>query len=75
MPMDRVSAIYPAVPMSPTEVADRADNAERVCSPNKRAVDRIPILTSSVLSWRIRYSIAKRSADRWRISRNGDVMG
>lgn len=43
--------MYPAVPISPTEVADRADKTDRVCSPNKRAVERIPIFTSSVLSY------------------------
>jgi len=42
--------MYPAVPISPTEVTERADKTVRVCSPNKRAVDRIPIFTSSVLS-------------------------
>ena len=52
--------MYPAVPISPTEVTERADKADRVCSPNKRAVERIPIVTSSVLSWKIQHSIAKR---------------
>ena len=69
-PVSRVSVMYPAVPMSPTEVTERADKADRVCSPNKRAVDRIPIFTSSVLSWRIRYSIAEWSRD-WRGSSVG----
>ena len=66
--------MYPAVPISPTEVTERADKADRVCSPNKRAVERIPIVTSSVLSWKIQHSIAERNAAfgiAWGASRPG----
>ena len=51
--------MYPAVPISPTEVVERADKTDRVCWPNKRAVDLIPIFTSSVLSWKTQHYITE----------------
>ena len=48
--MCRVLAMYPAVPIGPMEAAERADRTNRECSPDKRAVDRIPTFTWSDLS-------------------------
>lgn len=37
--------------MSEREEAERAERMGRVCSPKRRAVERIPAVTSSDLSW------------------------